>query len=189
MAQSQITYPHVYVLGGSAGSLSVALKILPLLPLSLCVIVVFHRKPSEDSVLLDILGTRTNFIVKEVEDKDVLQAGVIYLAPPDYHVLIEKDGTLTLDYSEKVNYSRPSIDVTFDSAAESCGERLTCILLSGANADGAEGMLRAKALGAKIIIQDPRFAEVPVMPQSALNLVKPDTLITAENIREIFGGF
>jgi two-component system, chemotaxis family, protein-glutamate methylesterase/glutaminase len=186
MAQDQVTNQSVYVIGGSAGSLTMALKILPFLnPEKLSVIVVFHRKQTSDTSLLDILSAKTRFRVREVEDKDVLTPGVIYLAPPDYHVLIEKDWSLTLDDSEKVHYSRPSIDVTFESAAEVCKDRLSCILLSGANADGTEGLVKAKALGARIIIQDPADAEVPYMPQCALDRVVPDGVINSENLGDI----
>src|SRR5687768_16565715 len=111
---------RVLVIGGSAGALSMALRIVPQLKMemNLAVIIVFHRKQSDDGVLVDMLSTRTAFLVKEADEKDVLSPGVIYLAPADYHVLIERDHSITLDDSEKINFSRPSIDVTFESAAE-----------------------------------------------------------------------
>jgi two-component system, chemotaxis family, protein-glutamate methylesterase/glutaminase len=187
MAKDTIDNHKVIVIGGSAGSLTIALKLLPALrPSNLSVIIVFHRKQTDDTVLVDILSTRTQFQVREIEDKDILRPQVIYVAPADYHVLVEKDLSLTLDYSEKVNYSRPSIDVTFESAAQACGDRLSCILLSGANADGADGLLIAKSLGARIIIQDPSSAEVPFMPQSALDRVVPDILINESNFHDVF---
>lgn len=118
-------------------------------------------------------------------DKDEILPGVIYLAPPDYHVLIEKDKTITLDDSEKINYSRPSIDVTFECAAEVYGEKLICVLLSGANADGVDGLVKARKLGAYIVVQDPESAEVPFMPQSAVNTVEIDLILNDKNPQQL----
>src|SRR5687768_10734481 len=121
MAKDKINH-RVFVIGGSAGSLTMVLKMLPCLELDdVSLIIVFHRKQSEDEVLIDILRSRTTYLVKEADDKDLLLPGVVYIAPADYHLLIEKEMMITLDDSEKVNYSRPSIDVTFESAAEACG--------------------------------------------------------------------
>ncbi len=174
---------QLLVIGGSAGSLSVVLKIIPLLKkeMNLAVIIVFHRKSSEDNTLIDVLSSRTDFTVKETEDKDEIQPGVIYVAPADYHVLIEKNKTISLDASEKINYSRPSIDVTFESAAEAYTDSLICMLLSGANADGVQGLLIAKRLGAYIIIQDPQTAEVSYMPEQALQKTQPHLLLNSDD--------
>jgi len=176
------------VIGGSAGSLSMTLKIIPLLKIemNLAVIIIFHRKASEDSILIDLFSERTVYRVKEAEEKEEILPGVIYLAPVDYHLLIEKNFTLSLDISEKINYSRPSIDITFESAADAYGDRLGCLLLSGANADGVEGLQRAKALGSTILVQDPMCAEVPYMPQEAINKVSIDLLIDDANLSKIF---
>ena len=123
-------------------------------------------------------------VVKEVEEKESIIPGVIYIAPPDYHVLIEKDFTFSLDYSEKVNYSRPSIDITFESAADVYGDRLACLLLSGSNADGVMGMKTAKAIGGLTAVQDPATCEMPYMPQRALDEVEIDFVVNDGNIRE-----
>ena len=175
------------VIGGSAGSLTVVMRIAPLLKKSmgLAVLVVFHRKQSEDSALIDVLSSRTELTVKETDDKDELTAGVMYLAPADYHVLIEKDYSLTLDDSEKVNFSRPSIDVTFESAAEVFGKHLLCLLLSGANADGVEGLRLARSLGAYVMVQDPSTAEVPFMPKQAVDRVTIDKIIHPDRLEEL----
>jgi two-component system, chemotaxis family, protein-glutamate methylesterase/glutaminase len=175
------------VIGGSAGSLSVVLKIVPLLKkaLGLAVVIVFHRKQSEDSALIDVLASRTEMLVKEIDDKDELAAGVIYLAPADYHVLIEKDHSVTLDDSEKVNFSRPSIDVTFESAAEVFGDKLICLLLSGANADGVEGLRIARSLGGYAMVQDPATAEVPYMPRQAVERAVVDKIIDPARLEEL----
>lgn len=175
------------VIGGSAGSLSVVMKIIPLITpsLNLATIIVFHRKHSDDSALIEVLAGRTDCVVKEIDDKDELLPGGIYIAPSDYHVLIEKNKTLTLDYSEKINYSRPSIDLAFDSAAEAYGSRVACMLLSGANADGVDGLVAAKHQGAFVIIQDPSTAEVAYMPQQALEKVTCDLMLNPDNLNDL----
>ena len=182
---------NLLVIGGSAGSLSMTLKIIPLLEekMNVAVIVVFHRKSSEGNVLIELFSERTKYSVKEADEKDLISAGTIYIAPADYHVLIEKDFSISLDVSEKINYSRPSIDVTFESAAEVYKNRLVCLLLSGANADGVEGLLKAKQFGSIIAVQDPENAEVPFMPQEAVNKVKVDLLVSDTNITKLFQGF
>ena len=171
------------MMGGSAGSLSMVLKLLPLIRQKdrLAIIMVFHRKNSEEGTLIDVLLRKTGFRVKEAEEKDIIEPGTVYVAPADYHLLIERDHTITLDDSEKVNHSRPSIDVSFESAADVYGPSLACLLLSGANADGAAGLLRAKSKGSLILVQDPRTAEVPFMPESAIQTVDVDYLVTPEN--------
>jgi two-component system chemotaxis response regulator CheB len=181
------TTPRLIVIGGSAGSFSMVLKILPHLDVKLQVpvVTVFHRKSSDDTTLIEVLSTRTCFEVSEIEDKAGISPNVFYIAPADYHVLIEKDYTFTLDDSEKINYSRPSIDVTFESAADVYGANLVCILLSGANADGVNGLKIAKQKGGCVIVQDPAFAEVPYMPQQAMTHVTPDYILRPDNVREI----
>jgi two-component system chemotaxis response regulator CheB len=178
---------NLMVIGGSAGSLTMVLKIIPQLTkeMNLAVVIVFHRKQTEDKVLLDVLSSRTSYQVKEVDDKDEIKPGVIYIAPADYHVLIENNKTLTLDDSEKINYSRPSIDVTFESASEAYGDKLACMLLSGANADGAEGLVKAKNAGALIIVQDPASAEVSYMPEQAIARVKCDFIVSEKNVERL----
>ena len=181
------TIPRLVAIGGSAGSLAMVLKILPHLnvTLQIPVVAVFHRKSSGNTTLIEVLSTRTGFEVSEIEDKGSISPNVFYVAPADYHVLIEKDYSFTLDDSEKVNYSRPSIDVTFESAADAYGENLTCILLSGANADGVNGLKRARQKGACIIVQDPAFAQVPYMPQQAVLQLTPDYILRPDNVQTI----
>ncbi|PWV46971.1 chemotaxis protein CheB [Chitinophaga sp. S165] len=168
--------PKLLVIGGSAGSLDVLMQLLPELKPEwpLAVIIVLHRRTDSDTLLSELLSTKTTLSVKDAEEKDILSAGCIYVAPSDYHLLIEPDGSLTLDASEKVHYSRPSIDVTFMSAAEVFGSRLSCLLLSGANVDGAEGLQTVQELGGFTAVQDPDTAEVSFMPRHAINIVKVD---------------
>lgn len=178
---------HLLVIGGSTGSLTMVLKIVPLLKkeMNIAIILVFHRKQTEDTTLVDLLSTRTGYRVKEADDKDQITPGVIYIAPPDYHVLIEKDHSITLDDSEKINYSRPSIDVTFESAADAYGKELACLLLSGANSDGVLGLVRARDAGSFIMVQDPASAEFPTMPRSAVERVSVDLLLGDENLKDL----
>jgi two-component system, chemotaxis family, protein-glutamate methylesterase/glutaminase len=185
MEENQLVNPcEVLIFGGSAGSLTVLFALLPSLkpdfPFS--IILVLHRKNSVDSSLSELFGVKTPIPVREVEDKDPLLPGIIYIAPADYHLLIEKNHTFSLDYSEKVNFSRPSIDVTFESAAEIYGPRLVAIILSGANEDGSKGLAAVKAAGGVIIAQQPSSAQMPMMPQSAIAYNKIDQILTPEEI-------
>lgn len=172
------------VIGGSAGSLDVLLKLLPALPADLAfpILIVIHRKNGADSLLPELLSGRTRLTVKEAEEKEPLLPGVIYIAPSDYHVLVEMDHTLSLDYSEKINYSRPAIDASFQTAAEVYKERLACILLSGSNADGVEGLNYVKQWGGLAVIQNPDTAQVAYMPAQAKLHVKIDHILNAEDM-------
>lgn len=187
MASEMVKQVKLLVIGGSAGSLSMVLKIIPLLKVEMdfAIILVFHRKKDEETTLIEVLATRTVFRVKEAEDKDDILPGVIYVAPSDYHLLVEKDKTISLDASEKINHSRPSIDVTFESAADAYGSLLACMLLSGANADGANGLVIAREAGSYIIIQDPTSAEVSYMPEQAIKKVAADWLLDENNQQDL----
>jgi two-component system chemotaxis response regulator CheB len=171
MEESDVKNPvKALLIGGSAGSLQVLFHLLPLLnkTLPFAIIVVLHRRHSADSSLSELLSTKTALPTHEVDDKDVILPGHIYLAPADYHLLIEKGETFSLDYSEKVNFSRPSIDVTFESAAEVYGSSLAALLLSGANEDGTKGLLAVKKTGGITLVQNPETAQMPYMPNYAL---------------------
>jgi two-component system chemotaxis response regulator CheB len=173
----------VAVIGGSAGSLEVIISILQSLRnLNLALIIVIHRKGTLHSTLAELLNLRSLVKVKEAEEKEEVRAGYVYIAPADYHLLIEKNGTLSLDYSEKVNFSRPSIDVTFECAAQVYGEKVVGILLSGGNADGVEGMKKIKKCGGLCVVQDPSTALVSVMPQHARNEVDIDLVLPEEKL-------
>lgn len=158
------------MIGGSAGSLEVLFRLLPLLrpDLPFPVALVLHRRNSSDSSLAELLGSKTLNPTQEVEDKEPITPGTIYLAPADYHLLIEQDRTFSLDYSEKINFSRPSIDVSFESAAEIYGPGLVGILLSGANEDGTGGLMAVKRAGGRAVVQSPDTAQMPFMPHYAL---------------------
>lgn len=167
------------VIGGSAGSLDVLLEIFPSLSVNINfpIILVTHRKAGNDSLLTELLKNRTNLTVREAKEKEKLLPGYVYIAPADYHLLVENDHTISLDYSEKINYSRPSIDVTFQSAAEVFKNELVCILLSGSNADGVEGLKTVNKYGGSVLIQNPETASMAYMPQQAVNEVKPHLIL------------
>lgn len=172
------------VIGGSSGSLKILLYLLknirPGFPVP--VLIVVHRNSHHESLLPELLSSRTDLTVKEAEEKEPVLPGYMYVAPADYHLLIESDEFLSLDYSEKINYSRPSIDVTFRSAAEVYKEHLIGILLSGANSDGAEGMEEIKRHNGITIVQDPMEADTDYMPRQAILRSAPDYILQSNDI-------
>ena len=175
---------ELVVIGGSAGSLPVILTILSKLSpqLDFPIVIVLHRKNTYDNTLSALLSQKTLIPVKEIEEKDPILPGNIYIAPPDYHLLIETDKIFSLDYSERINYSRPSIDVTFETAALAYREKLVAVLLSGANSDGTQGLKSVKDLSGTIIVQDPLTAEVPYMPQNALSKLQIDHVLSPNDL-------
>ncbi|MBE9600618.1 chemotaxis protein CheB [Pedobacter sp. MC2016-24] len=177
---------EAFIIGGSAGSLEVLLRVLSEVrsDLSFPIIIVVHRKHGADSLLPNLLASRTSLIVKEVDEKEKINAGTVYVAPSDYHLLIEQDRTFSLDYSEKINYSRPAIDATFQTAAEVYKKKLVCLLLSGSNADGVNGLKSVKAWGGQAVIQDPASAQVAYMPAQAKLHVEIDRILGIEDIAE-----
>ena len=147
----------VLLIGGSAGSLEVLMKILPKLPkiTAFAMVIVLHRKSAEDTTLEELIAMKTPTPVMEVEDKVLLQPGFIYVAPSDYHLLFEKNHLLSLDISEKIHYSRPSIDVAFESAADVFGDKLVAFLLSGENNEGTQVLLEVKKMNGFILFKSP----------------------------------
>ncbi|WP_379963186.1 chemotaxis protein CheB [Epilithonimonas sp. UC225_85] len=175
---------ELVVIGGSAGSLQVILEMLKNLndKLSFSVLLILHRKAQAASILPKLLQQFSTKEVIEVEDKTDIQKNKIYIVPSDYHLLFENKNIVSLDSSEKIYYSRPSIDVTFKSASEIFGESLVGVLLSGANSDGIEGLKYIKKNNGKVWIQDPETADVDYMPRHAMQEVKYDLLIKPENL-------
>jgi two-component system chemotaxis response regulator CheB len=166
---------EVIVIGGSAGSLEALLAILPALPSSLAIpiVIVLHVAPNHHSLLPELLGRVCARPVREIEDKVRLEPRMIHIAPPNYHVLLERDGALSLSVDPPVHFSRPAIDVLFDSAADTFGPSAAAILLSGANEDGALGLVRIVDAGGVAAIQDPATASHPEMPAAASRLAGP----------------
>lgn len=182
--EKNVLIRRAVAIGGSAGSLPVIIQLLsaldPQFPFPL--LIVLHRKNDYESGLAQVLAHRTPLPVTEAEDKESIEPGTVYLAPANYHVLVEKDFTLSLDVSEKVHFSRPSIDVTFQTAAEAYGAGLTAVLLSGANADGTDGLLAVRKYGGRTIVQDPQEAQTPFMPDSAIRSKTVDHILDTAGI-------
>lgn len=174
----------VVIIGGSAGSLNALMQILPELPdlNGFAIVIVVHRKSTDDQTLENLISLKSSIPFKIIEDKVPLVPGFVYVAPSNYHLLFEKNKTLSLDISEKINYSRPSIDVSFESAAEIYGNSLVGILLSGSNSDGTQGLKAIKEAGGTIAVQNPLSADMPFMPNNAILYTNPDFVL---NINEI----
>lgn len=158
------------VIGASAGGVQALLQILPSLPASyrLPVLIVVHVPPDRDNALVSLFQARCQIKVREAEDKEPLLPGVVYFAPSDYHLLVEKDGTLSLSSDELVNHSRPSIDVLLESAADAFGSELVGVILTGANDDGARGLQAVVEAGGVTIVEDPAEAYASAMPAASL---------------------
>ena len=181
----------ILLIGGSAGSLAVILSILAAMGKGypMPVLVVLHRNNVFESSLEELMASRTQLAIREIEEKELIVPGVVYLCPADYHVLVEQDHTFSLDYSERVNFSRPSIDVTFRSAAEVYGAGVVALVLSGGNADGTEGMQYVQEQGGFTIVQDPQTAEVPYMPQQVLLRMGVDLVVPTDELPGVIKGF
>lgn len=148
-------------------------------------VIVTHKKGSIDK-LMDIYRKISTLKIKEAEDKETIcERGHIYFAPPGYHLSVEEDYSFSLAIEEKVNFVRPSIDVLFKSAAEVYRERLTGIILTGANNDGAMGIKRVEELGGECIIQKPEEAFIDIMPKSAISEVHSPIIISLSEINEL----
>lgn len=162
--------PKAVAIGASAGAVQALLTILPALPASfaLPVLVVVHVPADRPNVLVPLLRANCRITVKEAEDKEPLAKGVVYFAPSDYHLLVEADGTLALSADEPVNYSRPSIDVLFESAADAYGPDMVGVILTGANHDGAAGLRAVADAGGAAIVENPVGAYATAMPHAAL---------------------
>lgn len=175
---------ELVVIGGSAGSLQVILEMLKNLNdhLDFPMVLVLHRKAQAIGILPKLLQKFSTLEVIEIEDKTEIENNKIYIVPSDYHLLFETKNLVSLDGSEKMNYSRPSIDVIFRSASEIFGEGVVGVLLSGANADGVEGLNYIKKNKGKVWIQDPETAEVNYMPMQAKLNVDYDLITTPENL-------
>ena len=173
------------VIGVSAGGLKALSTLLPMLPkpFPLPVLVVQHRLADSDDFLATSLDRICAVRVKEAKEKEKLKAGCVYLAPANYHLLVERDETLSLSIDDRENYSRPSVDVLFESAAYVWSSRLIGIVLTGANADGARGAALIKERGGTVIVQDPATAERPEMPQAAK--ISADYVLTIQKIGEL----
>ena len=180
---SAVRYKPV-VMGGSAGGFEALDAILSALPqdFALPVLVVQHLHLSDDGSFARHLARAIRLSVVEPCDKERIGRGCVYAAPANYHMLVERSGTIALSVNEKVNWSRPSIDVLFESAARAWGESVIAVILSGANDDGARGMRAVKEAGGLTIAQDPASAATPVMPQAAIDAGAVDEVLGLKEI-------
>ena len=172
------------VMGASAGGLMALSQVLSTFERSfrLPVMIVQHLHAHSSNTLATILKSQCTLPVKEADEKEKISPAIVYIAPTNYHLLVEHDRTLSLSIDPKVNFSRPSIDVLFQTAAPVYGSGLIGILLTGANSDGARGMAEIKARGGLTIVQDPKTAEVAVMPQAAIDMMAADYILPLSEI-------
>lgn len=172
------------VVGVSAGGMETLNTILPHLPadFALGVIVVQHMHPTSDDFLVRYLNEKCNLKVKQADEKEKIVPGVIYVAPANYHLMVEEDRTFSLSVDEPVNYARPSIDMLFETAADAYGARLVGVILTGASADGSHGLKRIKESGGLAIVQDPETAEADTMPRAAIAATEVDHVLPLEEI-------
>ncbi len=176
---------ELVVIGTSLGGLNALIALLGALPDTFLVpiVIVQHRSVSLDGIgLAKLLQDHTRLAVVEAEDKMPLEPGRVYLAPADYHLMIEARGLLALSTDGPVRSARPSIDVLFQTAAEAYREGLLGVLLTGASVDGAEGLAAVKANGGRAIVEDPATAECRTMPAAALATTAVDYVLPLEKI-------
>ncbi len=177
---------EIVVVGTSWGGLAALRTLASAMPrgLGLPIAVVQHRHKDSDRLLATLLQERTALTVCEVEDKQPILPGFLFIAPADYHLLVER-GHFSLSTDAPVRYSRPSIDVAFTTAADSYGPRAVGVVLTGANADGAEGLAAIAERGGLPVVQSPATAESPTMPQAALDAVPAARVLTLPAIAEL----
>jgi two-component system chemotaxis response regulator CheB len=177
--------PRVVALGGSAGALEVLVELLGTIPATLpaAILIVVHLPADGESRLVDVLASECRLPVVEAEDKMPVWPSRVYVAPPDYHLLFERHGRLALAADEPVHFSRPSIDVLFESMAHALGPLACGILLSGASADGAAGLAAIREKGGLTWVQEPETARMPLMPRQALALARHETTTVPEMSR------
>jgi two-component system chemotaxis response regulator CheB len=176
--------PEVIIIAGSAGAFDCILSILKNLDKSMNtpIVIVLHRLKNTASSFEAILQRNTHYSVKEIEDKEKMEKGFLYTAPADYHLLLEENLTFSLDVSELVNFSRPSIDIVFESFSNILNEKCCGILLSGSNHDGANGLKMMAENNGKTIIQDCNEAEFSMMPNAAKRICNKHKELNTTNI-------
>jgi two-component system chemotaxis response regulator CheB len=177
---------HAVVIGASAGGVEAVGILLAALPKSFgaAVIVVIHVPPANENLLVRVLAPRCALPVSEASDKEPVQDGRVYLAPPGYHLLVEPERTFALSVDEPVRFSRPSLDVLFESAAYAYRDRLLAIVLTGANSDGADGLSVVRELGGGAWAQDPSTATASAMPAAAIERAGADRVMTLNEMAQ-----
>ena len=184
LCEKKRTEFEAVVIGVSAGGLAALHVILPLLPedFGLPVIIVQHLHIASGGYLVQDLNGRCRLTVKQADEKEAIKPGMVYLAPPNYHLLVEEDRTFSLTVDRRVNYARPSIDVLFETAVLAYREKLIGVILTGANNDGSQGLKRIKEAGGLAVVQDPLDAEVDSMPRAALVAIAVDYILPLDQI-------
>jgi len=182
--------PEAVVIGASAGALEALSLILPTLPadFGLPLFIVVHVPPDRESLLAELFGAKCRIKVREAEDKEPVHGGTVYFAPADYHLLVEPDKSLSLSNEEPVLYSRPSLDVLFESAADAYGPGLIGIVLTGANQDGARGLKAIAEAGGAAIVQNPLGAYAAAMPEAAIAEVPGAKVLSLHEIADYLQG-
>lgn len=172
------------VIGGSSGSVELLLRLLPQLPVEFpcAVLICIHAAPNTTAGLVELLASRTGLPVFEAEDKQAIVPGQILLAPGGYHLLVERDHSLSLSLDPPVKHARPAIDVLFESAADCYRERLLALILTGASADGTAGCIGVQQRGGRVLVQEPGSAQAATMPQSVLDHLQPEAVLPVEEI-------
>ena len=172
------------VIGTSAGGLNALKIILKRLPIDfpIPILIVQHLKADSGDFWINNLNDQCKIRVKEAEEKEEITKGNVYIAPPDYHLLIEVDRTISLSQEGKVNFSRPSIDVLFETASDAYHEKLLGVVLTGASKDGAWGLRKVKRNGGITVVEDPDTAEFKLMPLEAIRASKVDYIISLKEI-------
>jgi len=180
------THYRAVVIGASAGGLVAVEKVLSKLKTSFClpILLVQHISPHTQSYLATHFEDKSALTVKEADDKEPIKRGYFYIAPPNYHLLVEYDGCVALSIDPPVNFSRPSIDVLFESAADYFGKELIGIVLTGANSDGALGLKKIKERGGLTVVQTIETSEAPAMPAAAIQTACVDHILPLEEIGE-----
>ncbi len=175
------------VIGVSSGGMSALKYLFSALPadFGIAIIVVQHVSARSDNQWIKLLNEISKLNIKEADEKEKIEPGNAYIAPSNYHLLIEKDKTFSLTIDERVNFARPSIDVLFETAAEAYKNKLIGIVLTGSNHDGTKGIKRIKECGGLAIVQDPKTADSPYMPASAIAAIEPDYILSLEKIVEL----
>jgi two-component system, chemotaxis family, protein-glutamate methylesterase/glutaminase len=177
------------IIGGSAGSFKIISQVITSLPVDfpIPVIVCVHRLRNVKTGIIAALSNNSSIKITEPSDKDSIEPGTVYIAPANYHLLIEHGNYFSLATSKPVNHSRPSIDIAMKSAAGAYSGSLAGILISGANSDGAEGMMAIHQSGGTTIVQDPNEAEIPSMPEAAIDSYQPDYVYNTDKIINFIG--
>jgi two-component system chemotaxis response regulator CheB len=174
------------VIGASAGAVQALSRILPALPADypVPVLIVVHIPADRSDLMAALFQTKCCLRVKEAEDKEPVLPGVVYFGPSDYHLLVEEDRTVSLSSDELVHFSRPSIDVLFESAADAFGPGLVGVILTGANEDGADGLRRVAQAGGVALVEDPAAAFASAMPGAALARCAKAQSLSIEDITQ-----